>query len=290
MSSQNVAQLESDYNSLIQNYRAVSAIRPEVLFRNFLPTGYRYTTLTSVGPEFFETAIFAKVHLGMIITLYDDLADHPKHRNPELLSELYLLNIDKDHSTPHYFRGQERRVFELARFLFHQLTELLSSFPHFEMLKSALRFDIEQFYSCNRYSELISASPCLSNVMESKSLGPHNMGMVAAGTIDLMASSHIVPQEIGTCREVLLLGQRMGRISNLIFTFKREKEEGDITNEIVVASKHERLFDYRADLVREFSEKQIQIRSYPLMTFKTYNYATGLLDLHNLHSSLEGKI
>ncbi|MBL7542760.1 MAG: hypothetical protein JNL11_03040 [Bdellovibrionaceae bacterium] len=290
MKQNSLATKESNLNSLIEMYMSVSTIRPEILFRYFLPIGYRYTTLSSIDSYSLGRVIFAKIHLGMIITLYDDLADHPEHRNPELLSELYNLNIEKDRPVPFYMRGQQRKIFELARVLFIQLTEILQDFPYYENLKAVLVFDIEQFYSCNRYSELMSSLPDIRNLVESQSLGPHNMGIVAAGTIDLMSSPSFQFSELGVCREVFLLGQRLGRISNLIFTYKREKMEGDLTNEIVIAKEDRGFDDYQTILLREFGEKQSLIRSYNLRSFQTYLFAAGLLDLHNLHSSLEGKI
>lgn len=290
MKQSNLAIRDSKLNALIDMYRATSPARPELLFRYFLPTGYRYTTLSSVDAYSVSRVIFAKIHLGMIITLYDDLADHPERRDPELLNDLYNLNIGKDRTTPIYFRGHRRKVFELARILYSQLTDILSGFPHFEKLKSVLSFDIEQFYLSNRYSELMTDVPEVRNLIESQALGPHNMGIIAAGIIDLMASSTFLPSELGTSREVFLLGQRLGRISNLIFTYKREQTDGDLTNEIAIAKTNTGIKDHRSSLLREFSEKQQMIRSYNLKTFQTYLYAAGLLDLHNLHSSLEGKI
>ncbi|MFS4461209.1 hypothetical protein [Bdellovibrio sp. HCB2-146] len=274
-------------DALIATYRASSAIRPEVLFRHFLPTGYRATTLSSVAEDFQDLAILAKVHLGMIVTLYDDLADHPEHRNSELLKELYTLNVEEDRLAAVHLNEKEKVVFELGRYLFLELTALLREFPHYRVLVAALRFDIEQFYSCNKYSELMSSFPAICNLEESRTLGSHNMGIVAAGTIDLMASSGLHLEELGKAREVLHLGQRLGRISNLVFTFNRELSEGDSTNEILISKDPE---SYRKKLLEEFSAKATEIRSHSLHTFSTQSYAEGLEELHRLHAALEGRI
>ncbi len=279
----------SDLDLLIQTYMASSAARPEVLFRHFLPVGYRCTTLDSVESQRMESVILAKTHLGMIITLYDDFADHPKYRNPQLLQELYGLNIGKDRKAPCHLDGEDLRIFELARLLFSQLTSVLRSFPHFDLLAPALQFDIEQFYSCNKHSELTALLPTIQNMMESRTLGHHNMGIVGAGTIDLMASSHFRIEELGSCREIFLLGQRLGRISNLIFTLKREIAEGDTTNEILISNESTDE-NYVEFLMKEFNEKLTRIRSRQIRMFSTEKYADGLLCLHQLYSSLEGRI
>jgi hypothetical protein len=123
----------------------------------------------------------------MIITLYDDLADHPLYQNPLLLSKLYSLNIGIDYQNEINLTSHDKNIFELARFLFSELTKTLKIFTHFEAFKFILQFDIEQFYACNRYSSLIGIYPELQNLTESRILGPHNMGIIAAGMIDLMA-------------------------------------------------------------------------------------------------------
>src|SRR4051794_22798126 len=98
--SEKPGKYDLELGALVETYLGVSSHRSESLFRRFLPDGYRMTTIDSVDPAVFDTAILAKVHLGMLITLYDDLADHPRHRNAQLLSELYGLNIGRDKRTP----------------------------------------------------------------------------------------------------------------------------------------------------------------------------------------------
>ncbi len=275
---------------LINRYLSISKLRPEVLFQNFLPTGYRYTTISSVAPEILDFVLYAKVHLGMIITLYDDLADHPTYRNPKLLKELYRLNIAQDCTAHENLNPDETKTFELARFLFSNLTSQIETFEHVSTLRPVLQFDIEQFYTCNRHSELMSALPDIRNIIESKNLGPYNMGMVAAGTIDLMASPCLNLMELGRSRELFILGQRMGRISNLIFTYKREQREGDQTNEILISNIEKKNEKYRQHLLAEFSDLLATIRSNNLFSFSTGLYADGLIGLHQLHASLEGQI
>jgi hypothetical protein len=271
--------------SLVETYLAVSSLRPRVLFEDFLPTGYRFTTIDSVDSDFQSSVILAKLHLGMMITLYDDLADNPENRDGDLLNALYKLNVGRDLETPLSLSGERHRTFELARYLFQGLQMALRRFPQYSILAPVLQFDIEQFYVCNRHSELISVLPAARNVMESQTIGHHNMGIVAAGVIDLMASPGLRLAELGQCREVFLLGQRLGRISNLIFTLKRELLEGDTTNEMLFSAS-----STESNLLHEFKLKRDSICAYTLQSFNTTAYASGLDSLHRLHASLEGKI
>lgn len=283
---------EQRINGLISHYMSISQRRSESLFRDFLITGYKKTTLNSVPHFYFESIIYAKLILGMIITLYDDLADHPQHKNPLLLSFLYQLNIEKDPmlQIPLDTMGQD--IHELARFLFSNLTMELKKYPHYELLKPVLQFDMEQFYLCNRHSELISSIPSCQNLHESYALGSYNMGIVAAGTIDLMASPAFHLDELGTCRTIFQMGQRLGRISNVISTLKREIDENDVTNEILIGSIEENVSqeEYQEKLRDEFSKKEKQLCSQNIKTFCAQKYAEGLLNLHQLHMDFIGRI
>lgn len=285
-------EVDPQIDSLIATYLKTNTLRPEVLFRQFLPKGYRQTTLDSVSSELFSAVIYAKVHLGMIITLYDDFADHPKYRNSQLLSHLYQLNVGVDKQAPGSLTGSDLENYELARFLFLSLAKVLKSFPHAEVLMPVLRFDIEQFYACNRHSELMTSLPSIRNLTESRILGPHNMGIMAAGTIDLMASPAMDLAELGTCREIFHLGQRMGRTSNIIFTLQREVAEGDATNEILISAQTRKSDEtnYQLQLLREFSVHVEEISRQQVRSFNSVRYAKGFESLHTLQGSLAGKI
>ena len=279
-------------DSLINTYLETSALRPELLFRHFLPAGYRETTLDSVIQDLFDTVIYAKLHLGMIITLYDDFADHPKYRNTQLLKYLYQLNVGVDSPVPTSLTGDEFKKYALACSLFSSLEQVLEGFPNCRILLPALRFDIEQFYACNRHSELMGILPSIRNLTESRTFGPHNMGIVAAGTIDLMASSRFDLEELGLCREAFILGQRLGRTSNLIFTLQRELSEGDSTNEILISMQTRKSDEvkYQSQLMHEFANHLEEIRAQEISSFSPSSYARGFEKLHELHASFLGKI
>ena len=82
-------EVDPKIDSLIATYLDANTLRPEVLFRHFLPTGYRQTTLDSVSAELLSAAIYAKVHLGMLITLYDDFADVLSLADVVVLADIY---------------------------------------------------------------------------------------------------------------------------------------------------------------------------------------------------------
>lgn len=249
---------------LANKYERVLQNRDRRLFTEFLVRGYRQTTLESVPQELREQVVYAKVCLGMLITLYDDLADNPLYYNPKLLHHLYRLNLGELMLAPLGLSAQEQKIFQLARDLFTELELSLRCFVNYVSLKEILVFDIKQIFLANQYAELTTAHPTIRNLTESKAQGPYNMGMVAAGMIDLMASNNFKSEELGAMREMFIKGQRLGRIGNLLFTFEREKKEGDVTNEILLHG------DGGKSLRQEF--------------------ANGIRELYQLHACMEGVI
>jgi hypothetical protein len=118
------------------------------------------------------------------------------------------------------------------------------------------------------------------------------MGIVAAGTIDLMASPGMDIEELGICREAFLLGQRLGRTSNIIFTLQREVLEGDSTNEILIAANTRKADqnNYQGQLLREFTIHLEEIRRQQFRSFSSEQYAEGFVTLHQLQASLVGRV
>ncbi len=269
------------------------------MFTIFLRKGYALTTLDSVDSGHFSRLQYCKLLLGMRITLHDDLADNPLLFNPKLLRELYSIPFRDTHRTPPFMGEQDQSIFEMAMFIHRELFTEILDFPNFCKLENLFEFDLEMTDLGTKYSAVITESPNFSNLRESVAFGHYNMGMMAAATLDMMASSSINLDSVGRYRDVFLLGQRMGRISNLIATFDREVAEGDETSEVLIhgRQKSELAFPaqkYLAALEEEFKckleEIQIIASNEPDSSFSINSYANGLVELHNLHLSLMGTI
>lgn len=274
---------------LVDDYFAVSRLRDRRLFTEFLLEGNAHATLSSVEPRHFESALLAKLQLHMTIVLYDDLADHPRHADPELLAALYLLNIDVEPPRVYFADDNRRRTYDLAISLLQGIISLLRSFPLGQELAPMLAFDIHQFYQANRYAALISRAPHLASMEELRALGAHNMGLIASWTIDLMASPGIDRSQVGRCREIFALGQRVGRISNTLATHERELAEGDWTNELIVGSKNIALDDHRR-LLSEEAERllsEIAANERGVTAFDVGSYVDSLRRVQALHRDMQ---
>lgn len=279
---------------IIEHYGTILPHRPKELFSVFLAEGYRDTTLNSVGKRHEEHVVRAKMLLGMLITLLDDLADNPDYFNPKLLRILYHVGSSIKDLPLSTLSDHEQDIVDLTDALIVEIKANIKNLPHWSTLQNIFLFDIWQIYLSNRFSELITETPSIKNIVEAKFYGPYNMGMVAAGMIDLMAVPSLNVAELGKCREIFLLGQRLGRIGNLLCTFTREQNEHDQTNEIAIAIEHshESFLAYKNSLLKEHNAgiRKISRQKKLVTNFDTKKYSDGLLKLFNLHQRMMGTI
>ena len=159
-------------------------------------------------------------------------------------------------------------------------------------LISIFNFDLNMIYLSNNFFELVSDKKNIRNIYEIKLYGHYNMGILAAGMIDLMGIKNINYEELGKCREVFIIAQRISKIANIIATFPREQNEGDITNEIMFLSNINKINLYVNKLEKEFLNgiKKIKKSKNKIKNFNVLQYANGIEELFNLHMSLIGVI
>jgi len=294
----------------LKRYRSIIGYRDDRLFTRFLPQGYACTMLSAVDNQCREQVMSAKCHLGMLITLLDDFADHPQHYNSILLNEIYKIPLDRQNVNHEKLSPSELSVLQLADYLLAAIHSSLLELPHYAYLKQILQFDLQQFYQANRYSSLITSLPCLLNTDELIRLRPFNMGMVMAGMIDIAGSSTFNFSELGAARHVLHLGQRFGSLCNNLNTFSRELNEGDMTNELIAKAIERRLITQddchhlseeslaqklthlRLECEEEMGDIHVELAQYQqtIQSFSCKQYITGLVQLRALHEAMQGVI
>ncbi|MCM2354334.1 MAG: hypothetical protein NDI63_12020 [Pseudobdellovibrio sp.] len=285
------AKMQNTLNDIEQNMSELAPYRRPELFNQFLVKGYTAVTLSSVPQTKFSQLLQAKLCLGTLITLYDDFADRPSQSNPELLQHLYQLNFEK-HDPVRFLSSYESQVLNFAISLLAQMKEILLPLPHYQGLSEILKFDLLQFYSANQYSSLLTARPYLNNPSENRLYTHHNMGMVMVAMMDLMASEKIEFSEFGDIREVFLMGQRMGRIFNVLTTRQREVSDRDITGELAVYKNQHEVAKAEFKLREEISDLHNKILSFDkkITTFSVKAYLEGLTKVQKLHEQMEGLI
>lgn len=283
--------IQHTLHEIERNMTELAPYRKSELFKEFLVQGYSAITLTGVPAPKVSELLQAKLCLGTLITLYDDFADRPTRSDPMLLEVLYKLNFEGGGSVE-TSSPSNLNVLRFAKFLFAEMERVLSRQPHYGHLKEVLNFDLKHFYSANQYSSLLMANPYIKNSLENKLYAHHNMGVVMVAMIDLMATEKIQFSEFGFMREVFLMGQRMGRIFNVLSTYKREALDGDITGELATYSSEREIRLAKRALRKEICELHDGILAFDnrITTFSVKAYANGLMKVQKLHERMEGVI
>ncbi len=260
----------------------VAPFRSRRLFCEFLPVGYELTTLDSVEDR--RKVVELKVLLGTLITLYDDYADRPDRFNPRLLKLLYRIPFERVTVDPGTLDREELLALDLAKSLFAKLLTGIERLRNYYLLSDVFCFDLKQFFLANHYSELLTQHRFLGNEGENRLYLHHNMGIVLAGMIDLMNVPRFTVADLGPARNLFLLGQRAGRISNVLTTYDRELEEDDRTNELLVSGDPGELEAELATLLQKIETGK------GINCFSAREYARGIRALHELHLKLKGVI
>ncbi len=273
-----------------RNMMEIAPYRGQALFDEFLVNGYTAITLSSVSRQNFSEVLRAKVCLGTMITLYDDFADRPTRHNPRLLDDLYRLKFGTGPQCNRESGGVP--ALEFANSLFAEMEAILAKFPNYHRLVEILNFDLAQFYLANQFSSLVTTHPSMNNALENRLYTHHNMGMIMAGMMDLIATDEIEFSEFGTLREVFLIGQRMGRIFNVLATRQRENQDGDITGELATCKNDHEIAAAERNLRLEIRDLADKIRAFEnrIKTFSVSKYLTGLIQVQQLHEKMEGII
>lgn len=190
--------------------------------------GVDLTTLPFVRDELRADVCDSKVLSIMLCVLLDDVADeHGKSRLLDCLFEIMAERSAPDFSP---LTAEERRYAELARRLTGEYEERIARYPRHEQYAELLRYDAAQFVNTLRYSHLLNRNIHLLNLAEHDLYLPHNMHMMSFATLDLMCSHDFPDQELGKLREAIWHAQCMGRIGNLLSTWRREVKQRDFTS------------------------------------------------------------
>ena len=123
--------------------------------------------------------------------------------------------------------GPDRDYLEVTQRLWAEYESRAQRYPRYAVFERLWRFDLLQFLNTMRYAHLVNSQPGLLNLTEHDIYTPHNMLMVSFSTLDLMCVAHFQTAELGSLREAMWHAQAMGRIGNVLSTWRRELSEAD---------------------------------------------------------------
>ncbi len=199
--------------------------------------GVELTTLACVPLEFRAHVCETKLLSIVLCVLLDDVAD--QHGNSRLLDALLEMTCAGVCPALPDLSPLERRHAELTCALWAEYQERISSYPCYEAFEPVLRYDLLQFFNTMRYSHLVNGRPYLLNMVEHDLYTSHNMMMISFAMLDLMCSPGFPKADVGTLREAMWHAQCMGRIGNLLSTWRRELADRDFTSGVFARARIE---------------------------------------------------
>jgi transketolase C-terminal domain/subunit len=190
--------------------------------------GLNLTTLPSVTTELCASACDTKLLSIILCVLLDDIADQPGGGAlMDALLEMASCGVSPSWSK---LSDAEQNHGRIAQAVWQEYWDRVANYPCYSEFEPVLRYDLLQFLNTMRYSHLVNGRPYLLNMVEHDVYTPHNMMMVSFATVDLMCSPTFRQADVGALRECMWHAQSMGRIGNLLSTWKRELADRDFTS------------------------------------------------------------
>ncbi|HTM52792.1 MAG TPA: transketolase C-terminal domain-containing protein [Pirellulales bacterium] len=220
------SELSADVKRWVAQYEELG--RRDLYLWKWCMHGVEITTLPSVRADLRAHVCDTKLLSIVLCVLLDDVAD--QHGNSQLLETLLEItpwDADRPHPA---LSDAERRYAGLTRALWAEYWARVASYPCTSTFEPVLRYDLLQFFNTMRYSHLVNSRPYLLNMSEHDLYTSHNMMMISFATLDLMCSPSFPLSEVGALREMMWHAQCMGRIGNLLSTWRRELAQHDFTS------------------------------------------------------------
>jgi hypothetical protein len=224
--------LSDELSGWITDYAQVGNRAPYLW--NWCRRAVELTTLPCVESRRFDEICDTKVLGVMLDVLWDDVADQSD--NVRFLECLLAIPFSGSHDGMGALTPAERAYAEFTRRVWAEIESRASQYPRYTEFEDLWRFDYHQLASVMRYSQLLYKRPELLNLAEHDVYTPHNMHIMICSTFDLMCSPDFNSLELGKLREVIWHAQWMGRIGNLVTTWRRELDEGDFTSGVYASA------------------------------------------------------
>lgn len=219
-------QLSTDVKRWVAAYEKVGA--RDLYLWKWCMHGATITTLPCVAPELRAHVNDTKLLSIILCVLMDDVAD--QHGDSRLLDALLEMACSGKPGSWKDLSEVEQEHAEVTRALWAEYWTRIAGYPCYEANEPVLRFDLLQTFNMMRYSHLVNDRPYLLNMVEHDLYTPHNMMMTSFAVLDLMCSPGFPQSDVATLREMNWHAQCMGRIGNLLSTWRRELAARDFTS------------------------------------------------------------
>lgn len=202
--------------------------RNSQLFRWLHDHLYTKLRLSSVPPDFAEDLRLLNTKSSVFITLVDDIADNQLYRDKKLLNALIEIPFRDEPDTI------DSNYYKATWEIWSDIKATIEKYPRYSEFKHIFDFDLRLVMMSQEYSVMVNTDRSAVNVVENEIYGPHGTLVMALGTVDLMCSPEFDIKELGSLREILMIGQKIAQFCNMINTYIREIDEEDISSPIII--------------------------------------------------------
>lgn len=202
------------------------------LVNNWLVLGYQLSLIDYVNLDFFEDLVFAGTLLGMLDTMIDDIVDDQSAWSPELAR--LLLTLEDDTANTSKLTSDEELYYKYSKKIWNRIIDTIKTFPQFTAFSQEFQHSINMLKKMFQYCIDVREERIMPTYEKSSELLPHNLTLLIYSIMTLMTAKEVLDKErIEKIKEVVESGQKIQHWYNLLATYAREADEGDMTNELV---------------------------------------------------------
>lgn len=238
--------------------------------------------LSTVGPEYMEKVVDARILLIILISYIDDIIDNRKQKDSLVRRTLVRRYDDRPDEDIDLFVDE----------IWNNFYQIVRGLPLFDKYYPKFIIDVER--SINALFFTIENPLIREQIGKDEFLDPfsYGMGVVSFLDIDLMASNDIDDTELRDIRDFMKICQKMARISNCLATWEREVDEGTYfsmpifyaLNEGII-SLEEIMNDERASIKGKIQSSSIEyklLRKWEEYLVRLYDYCDRIrsMDIH----------
>lgn len=223
-------ELPAEFDSLLDHYAALTTDRDELLWQ-WLYYVFPSFRLSSVPPEYAESARKAKFCFSLFMTVLDDLSE--RHRDKETFEQGRKIPFPSTRCDVDAV-GADAEALALLQESWDLTRAYLDRAPRRDDFEELFEFDFRQSLNTMDYNRLVNEGPHLASPQGAELYDTHNMLLFVYVDIDLAFSPDFDRGDLAVLRDVTWDAQRLARIGNWVTTWERELDECDYTSRVVI--------------------------------------------------------
>lgn len=283
-------ELPENLQKWVKEYKKVGD-RVDITWKAFLKA-QEVLNYFSVPVKYRDCLDEIKFLFAMFTVLIDDVAD--KWQNKKLLSEINKLLFSNNSLKRGGLSQRERNYLEFTLKVWSRIKYLMEKAPRYNDFYVLFEYDVKQVINAIDYDLMINHCPALINITESWLYAPHSMQFLFTTSINLMFLPTFRMEELGLIREINWLVQKMARIGNWIYTWKREVKERDFTSGVIAYAIQLNGISFKKNLGQQIEAEEMKINQYLKKEWKecyyklySFDQKTTVIDIPKLLIGME---